>query len=158
MLPEQPPVRRGGITASVTAACTTSHMIPTVHPLLHMFNPNRGRGRRLISILCSNSSREGSSPALPISNLIPTLGKVTVPGPDHRGPSSSLYMHRTSPELLPAIWADPTPRTHATKAMSLKRPSLQRTPFSIDTTTLSKKYEELGCSIQKRGRKCEANL
>lgn len=75
-LPEQP-VRRWDITALVTAACATFHMIPTVHPLFHKLNPSRRRKEiKIDSLLNLNLQRE--VPGL-FLNLILTLGKTLLP-------------------------------------------------------------------------------
>lgn len=46
LIPEQL-VMRWGITGLVTAACATSHMIPTDHPLFQKLSSDRESGRKL---------------------------------------------------------------------------------------------------------------
>lgn len=74
-LPE-PPVRRWSITALVTAACATSHMIPTVPPLFRKSNScewkERGFGSSPLPSKCGDKqNRMGYRTQRPISEPLP---------------------------------------------------------------------------------------
>lgn len=78
-LPE-PPVRRWGITALVTAACATSHMIPTIPPL---FRKSNWKGT-------DANGKKGDSDHLLCPQNAETTQIESMRG--HRHPSSSRFL------------------------------------------------------------------